>query len=147
MWFLDSANVLISLPFAAQWFADNSNGLNNSAMRIVVFSALGESGAINKHVAILASALKYFHIHSKYVVFNVSVKEKGNEVQKPHLLHETWQGIMPDSKTWEAPTEWQAIGLARKLAIESSYPSAHILITGSVHVVALALRLFESKSN
>ncbi|KAK5130372.1 hypothetical protein LTR08_002164 [Meristemomyces frigidus] len=144
-WFLDAAHNDMSVGIAAQWFAESLQDTKGGIVRVLIFSHINELRDTASLLECLAKALLECNADVKHVIFSTydeSTERKATrEPKSPALFHETWKRVQPDTQIWDEPTIQGAIERARGIGTAG----AHVLITGSQHLVGPALRILQSQ--
>jgi len=146
-WFLDSAHNAMSVALAAEWFVETSTALHRplpDVNRILIFSHINELRDGPALLGCLAEALKARSAGIKHVIFStydeVAVSNGLSTVVSSRGFCEVWRKSQPHTQVWNEPTVQGAIRLAEELAEGGT---AHILVTGSDHLVGPALNILQ----
>lgn len=147
IWFLDAAHNDVSVKLAAQWYAESSAELSTSAVKILVFTHINELRDAEALLHTLATALKDAGIWIDHVIFTTYHASRAGaekaEATVPASFHSVWKGVFPQSQAHDRVVIDAALESVRGLVPENE---AHILITGSQHLVGPALQVLERRT-
>ncbi|KAK4081888.1 hypothetical protein Purlil1_11480 [Purpureocillium lilacinum] len=142
--FLDGAHNELSIGGAASWFEEASRAkqdsvMNASVVRIVIFSQLAEDRDSLSLISLMAQSL-HTEIHHVFVTthkqhYDVSMQDKDLLCAQA----EKWKALGLGCKVWNVATIHEVFG--RLKAVSEEAHACHILITGSLRLVAAALRV------
>lgn len=141
-WFLDAAHNDMSVKLATQWFAESSVELSPSAKKILVFTHVNELRDAEALLRTLAQALRDAQVRFDAVFFTTyhatqAAAEK-EQASVPSSWRQIWTEVFPHSQVHERVSIDAAMQFAKDLA---AVQRAHILVTGSQHLVGPALEI------
>ncbi|KAI7489986.1 hypothetical protein KC351_g944 [Hortaea werneckii] len=151
-WFLDAAHNDMSIALAAEWFAEAGKKTDYGGaepLRILIFAHINELRDAEQLLDNLAHALCKHEVSMDHVIFTTyEEQDEGDD----HAGDWSGAGLAAFSKIWknskasgqvmEVVNIPRALSRARDLAAKE--PAAHILITGSQHLVGPSLRILQS---
>ncbi|OTA17218.1 hypothetical protein BTJ68_15469 [Hortaea werneckii EXF-2000] len=151
-WFLDAAHNDMSIALAAEWFAEAGKKTDYGGaepLRILIFAHINELRDAEQLLGNLAHALCKHEVSMDHVIFTTyEEQDEGDD----HAGDWSGAGLAAFSKVWkdskasgqvmEVVNIPRALSRARNLAAKE--PAAHILITGSQHLVGPSLRILQS---
>ncbi|OJD18734.1 hypothetical protein AJ78_01271 [Emergomyces pasteurianus Ep9510] len=155
VWFLDGAHNIMSLEQAAEWYSNNTRGLDTQTCRILIFSHFSEDRDGPALVGCLAHSLLKHNALPDYVIFTTYRESEGGSADKT-IISETsipefcdvyaafWKGFSPQAVVSAEPTIEGAIKLAKRIGAQ--HGEMEVFITGSLHLVGGALNLLRAQN-
>lgn len=144
-WFLDAAHNDMSVQLAAQWFGESSTEFSPSATRILIFTHINELRDAEVLLRTLATELRDAGVVIDDVIFttyhSTEAAARKGEASVPPSFHSAWQSVFPESQVHDKLSIEEALKRARTVAPDGK--EAHVLITGSQHLIGPALQILD----